>query len=361
MNPQNLLTHKISFIQKFIEKEKISAFFFSKPANIFYLSGFHSTHAYILITLEKNYFLTDSRYFEKAKEELKNWEVILIEGNTFTFLKKFFKSLNLKTIGFEKEAFTIFLREKLRTKGLRFKGFLNPLKPLRMIKLPQELEILVEGIKKTDLVYEALLKKNSLNDTELSLRGKLVYEGFKMGFSGESFPAIIASGEHSSVPHWESGNFKIKIPAPLLIDMGFCWKGYMTDFTRTIYLGKPEKEFLNHYEMVKTAFFKALEKVKVGERIGKIDEEVREYFHKKGVLKHFLHATGHGIGVEIHEAPRVYFKEKEVIQEGMVFTIEPGLYFEGKWGIRLENIIIVKDGKGEVVSKIPLDLQIVEI
>jgi len=357
---------KREYIRTFLKENALDAFLFSSSPSVFYLSGFKSTNAYIIITQEKECFLTDSRYYEKAKQELQNWEVYLIKGNTFKFLKKFLKNLGIKTIGFEKDRVTVEFREKLRAKGIRLKGFSGVLTPLRIRKSSHELAILKEGIKKTDLVYTKVLKRLKPGISELELRGFIVEEIFKAGGLGESFPAIIATGENSAIPHWETSNTRIKNNAPLLIDMGMLWKNYCTDFTRTIYLGKPSKEFQKYFEMVKTAWYLGFEKVKVGTPVEEIDKVIREYFYKKGVLDYFIHATVHGIGIEIHEPPRIFYqvtgknKNKFVIEEGMVFTIEPGLYFSGKFGIRLENMVLVENGRGLVVSQIPLEIEIIE-
>ncbi len=353
-----LSTEKIRYIKEFLKTEKLDAFLFTSPANIFYLTGFKSTHAYVIFTPHERFFLTDARYFEKAEEELSCWQVILIEGPAIKFLKKFFKSSDIKLVGFEKDSLTCEIREKLRCKGIKFKGFSGVLKNLRKKKFPEEIAVIKEAIQKTDEVYNKVLEKISPGMSELEVRGLIVSEIFSAGSTGESFPAIVAAGKHSAIPHWETSPEIIKEKGPLLIDMGLIWEGYCSDFTRTLYLGKPSREFLYYYELVKTAWWKGFEKVKAGTPLKEVDIAIREYFREKGVDKYFIHATGHGIGVEIHEEPRVFKTSEDIIEDGMVFTIEPGLYFKGKFGIRLENIVIVKDGRGQIFSEVPLDLKI---
>lgn len=355
---------KIQKIRSLLKENNLSAFLFTSPANVFYLSGFKSSNAYIIITQEENLFITDARYFEKAKKELKDWDVILIESPFFKFLKKLFKKLHIKILGYEKDHITYEFKEKLRTRGIKLIGFSQFLKNLRLIKTPEEIKIIKEGIKKTDEAYRKILNLIKPELSELELRGYLVFEFFKLGASGESFPAIIATAENSAIPHWETSTQKIKNNAPLLIDMGLLWKGYCTDFTRTIFIGKPKKTFKKLYEIVKSAWFKGFEKAKEGNPVTLIDKTIRDYFKDKGVDKFFIHATGHGVGIEIHEPPKIYYdpfskKKEEIIKNGMVFTIEPGLYFPDKFGIRLENIVIIENGRGEIYSEIPLDLQII--
>ncbi len=216
-----------------------------------------------------------------------------------------------------------------------------------------------EGVKKSDEVYRRILSKIREGMKELELRRLIVEEFFKEGASGESFPAIVASGPASSVPHWESSHQPIKGGSPLLIDMGMVWKGYCTDFTRTLFVGRADPEFKKVYQVVKDAHLFALEKARVGNTVGDVDRAAREYIKSKRLGKYFSHSTGHGVGIEIHEHPRVYYKgpDKDIpIEEGMVFTIEPGVYIPGKFGVRLENIVVIKGGVGEPLSEVGLDL-----
>lgn len=350
-----------------LEEKDLEGFLFLYPPNVFYLSGFRASQAYIIMTRDEKYFITDGRYFDKAKDDLPEWKVLRIEGDSIEYLKSFIKKLGIKHLGFEKDKVNCHLIERLRSSRYRLVGVTNPLKKIRMIKEEEEIEILKEGIRKTDQVFKRVLEQVKTKTeketlTELSVRGLIVSEIFKEGGRGESFPSIVASGAASAIPHWESSERKILKNAPLLMDLGLIWKGYMTDFTRTLFIGKPDREFLELYEIVKTAWFKGFEKVKVGTKISEVDRVIREYFEYKGLVRHFIHATGHGIGIEVHEEPRVYHLNAEtIIEDGMVFTIEPGLYFEKKYGIRLENMVIVEKGKGAVISEIPLDLISLEV
>lgn len=283
--------------------------------------------------------------------------------DAFKELKSHLKNLHLKVIGFEKDRTTYEFIEKIRSKDYKLFGVSQPLKNLRLIKGLSEVESLKKSVEITDKIFKELISFLLPGKTELEIRGKIVELAFKWGAEGESFPAIVATSSHSAIPHWETSQEKIKNNAPLLIDMGVIFNGYCSDFTRTLYIGKADKEFKYYYELVKTAWFKAFERVKEGVPIYELDKVVRSYFESKGVLSYFTHALGHGIGIEIHEHPRVYYKKQKkwlkeypLIKDGMVFTIEPGLYFSGKYGIRLENIVFVEKGEGKIYSEIPLEL-----
>lgn len=349
---------RINRVQELIKRSDLDAFLFTSQANIFYLSGFRSTHAYVIITQDSYHLFTDGRYYEKAIKELKDWNVILLEGDPLKKIYELLKKLKVQWVGYEEDKVSCEFRKRLRG-PFKWKGKGSFLKELRTIKDSKELEIMREGVKISDKVYRRVLNKIREGLTELEIRSMIVQEFFKEKAMGESFPTIVASGEASSIPHWETSNRVLKHGKPLLIDMGLVWKGYCTDFTRTIHFGKANPEFKKVYSIVRDAHLFALERVKVGRKIGEVDKAAREYIKKKGFGKFFIHSTGHGVGIEIHEFPRVYFKgvDKDVpIEEGMVFTIEPGIYLKGKFGIRLENIVVVKNGIGEALSNISLDL-----
>lgn len=353
---------KIKEVQNLVKDKGLDAFLFSSQPSVFYLSRFRSTHAYAVLTPEEKYFLTDSRYYERAKDFLKDWEVVLIKGSPFKALKSFLKEKGIKYVGYEEDRVSCSFKRSLKSKHIRWVGFSGFLKHLRSLKTKEEIEIMKEGVKRSDEIYKRLLDFVKPGMTELQVRGFIVSEIFKLNGEGESFPAIVATAEHSAIPHWETSQEKIRENSPLLIDMGLLWKGYCTDFTRTIYVGKPDEEFKKVYQIVKEAHLRALEKVKVGNRIGEVDKAAREYIEKKGYGQFFTHSTGHGVGVEIHEFPRVYYKGEDAktpIEEGMVFTIEPGIYLPGKFGVRLENIVAVRGGVGEPLSEVSLELVII--
>lgn len=350
---------KVKEAQKLIDREGLDAFLFTSRANVFYLSRFSSTHAYVILTPDSKHLLTDGRYYERAKEELKDWDVVLIKGRAMRFLKKFLRDLKAEEVGYESDRVSCDLRKAMRSTRIKWRGYSNFLKDIRVIKTREEIDTMREGVKRSDSIYRELLNYVSPGMTELEVRGFIVSKIFELGGAGESFPAIVASGKGSSIPHWETSTATIRSGSPLLIDMGLMWRGYCTDFTRTLFIGKPDREFVKVYNIVRDAHLFALEKVKVGNRLGDVDRAARDFIKKKRYGKFFTHSTGHGIGVEIHEYPRVYYKGEDadrVIEEGMVFTVEPGIYLPGKFGVRLENIVAVVGGRGEPLSSIGLDL-----
>ncbi len=342
-----------------IKREEIDGLLFTSFSNVFYLSRFNSSNAYILMTNNEKFFFTDSRYFENARKQLKNFNVVLIKKGLDS-IKEVIDSLNLKKIGFEKDKVTISFYERLKEKlNIDLKGYEGFLNEFRIKKTEEEINIIKNAVRKTDNIYKKLLKDipNYIGKTELSVRQKIIEYIFQEDGTGESFPAIVASGQHSSIPHWETSNKKVKNNI-LLIDMGMKYKGYCSDFTRTIHISKPNKKFIEIYNIVKEAHLEAVSKVKAGIPLKDIDIAARAVIEKYGYGEYFTHSTGHGIGIDIHEEPRIYKDNETFLEENTVFTIEPGIYIPNFGGVRLENVVVAKKNKAEILTKTPLDLVI---
>jgi Xaa-Pro aminopeptidase len=165
-----------------------------------------------------------------------------------------------------------------------------------------------------------------------------------------SFPTIIASGKRSALPHGVASEAKIAAGGFVVCDFGVILAGYCSDMTRTVHVGKPGREAIATYETVREAQQAAVEAVGPGVAVGEVDHAARKLLKKRGLAKHFSHSTGHGVGLEIHEAPRIAAGQADVLQAGMVITIEPGVYIPGKWGIRIEDMVLVTETGCEVLT-----------
>jgi Xaa-Pro aminopeptidase/Xaa-Pro dipeptidase len=355
-------------IFKKISAEGLDCFLFSSQPSVFYLSRFRSSHAYAILTAEGGrYLLTDSRYILKAQKELqpKGWETVLLKAPLFENIAKTLSDIGCKRVGVEGDRIKLQFFERLKCAVLKFsirpvpiEGFLDT---FRMVKDDEEIALIERAVEITDEVFSELvkfLKKNKTRLEELKerdIRSFILCEYLKRGAEGESFPSIVAAGENSAVPHHETGDTPLRNNEPLLIDTGCVYKGYCSDFTRVVFFGNPAKELLKIYEVVKEAHLRALEAVKPGRPVGEVDLAARKYIESKGYGEFFTHSTGHGVGIEIHEPPRVYKDEKTPMVEGMVFTIEPGIYIPDLGGVRLENIVVVTKEGAKVLQKTPLE------
>lgn len=354
-----MLKH-IAKAQEKLRQESIDCFLFTSMSNVFYLSGFSSSNAYIILLPTKGYYITDGRYYENAKNKINGLEVLLIDKNKKLkdILIEIFSTHNIKYIGFEKDKVTLSFYEKLKEELseynlLGYSGFLDK---VRMVKTEEEIQIIKTAVEKTDRIFKKLLQNIKEFNTEISVRRKIVDLIFEEEGSSESFPSIVATGKNSAVPHWETSSEKIKQNEPLLIDMGMRFKGYCSDFTRTIFLGNINQKLYDIYNIVKEAHLEATSVVKAGIKIKEIDKKARSVIEKYGYGDYFIHSTGHGIGIDIHEEPRIYQDNEEELLENTVFTIEPGIYIPNLGGVRLENIVVAKKNGLEVLTKTSLDI-----
>ncbi len=356
---------KVEEVIKKIKEKNLDSFFVSSRANIFYLSHFRSSNAFILLTQKEKFFITDSRYYEAAKETLKDWDVIQLgekNKNQIEHLREILNGYGGKRIGFEEDRTTIAFYKKLVNEGDKNKklycelvGFSGFFDDFRVSKTEKEIQIIKEAVKKTDRVFENILSLIPSAKNELDLRRMIINEIFLQGGTGESFPAIVAAGKNSAVPHHETSHSPIEKNSPVLIDMGMVYEGYCSDFTRVVFYGNVDPEIEKIYQIVKEAHLTAVEKVKAGVPVKEIDKAARDVIKKYGYGDYFLHSTGHGVGIEIHEPPRVSEKSEEILQENTVITIEPGIYIPHKGGVRLENIVVARKDGAEVLTETLLD------
>lgn len=355
---------KVKEVQQKIKNENLDSFFFSSQANVFYLTYFHSSNAFVILTPKEKIFITDARYYEGAKEKLKDWKVILLgkDGKKgIEHLKEILNEYGGNKIGFEKDKVTLSFYETLSEGNLKekLKGYEGFLDDIRISKTEKEIEIIKTAVKQIDNVFQKIVNEIKECKTELDIRRRIINHIFEEGGTGESFPAIVASGKHSAIPHYETSNSPILWNNLLLIDMGSVYKGYCSDFTRTLILGKVDPELEKIYEIVKEAHLEAANIVKAGIPIKEIDLKAREVIEKYGYGEYYIHSTGHGIGVEIHEPPRIYKDVEDELIENTVFTIEPGIYLPNKGGVRLENIVVARKDGVEVLTQTPLDKVII--
>ncbi|MCX7770689.1 MAG: Xaa-Pro peptidase family protein [Proteobacteria bacterium] len=331
-------------ILSFLRKNGFDALLVQGTFDVFYLTGFYGSYGFLLLSKDKNFLLVDGRYLEEAqKSQDKDLEVVLIK-DLFQDLKELTKNLRIKSLSFEPESMTYSMYSKM-IGALDFLKILplkdSIIKKQRSVKDEEEISILKEAVnisKKTFTQFKRNHLKSGKLEKEISADLNYLLE---INGEGMSFETIVLSGEKTSLPHGKPSNKIVNKDDAILIDYGLLWKNYCTDHTRVIFLG--DSKLKKYYKIVKDAFKYALKFVKPGIEIGKIDKAVREYLAKYDLEKNFVHSSGHGIGLEVHEYPVVNFKNKDKLKQGMVITLEPGLYFPGFGGVRYEEMILVTE------------------
>lgn len=332
----------------------------TNKSNILYLSGFSGSHGFMLITKNKKILFTDSRCIEEAKNKIPK----SIEVRNVTKLWKnpkelkeewleTLKKLRIKTLGFEGGSLTVnqFKKYKKMSPKIKFSDITGEIERLREKKTKNEISLIKKSQKITEKTFSLIKKFIQKNKSKKLREIDVVWEikrlGFTLGAEDVSFEPIVAFGKNSSVPHHKSDNTILKKDDLVLIDMGMKYKNYCSDMTRVIFLAKPTPLQKKVFSIVSAAQKNAINKVRIDMLEQKIDSAARETIESHGYSENFGHGTGHGVGLDIHESPNLSPLGKQKIKKGMVMTIEPGIYLPGKFGIRLENMILVTE-KGAV-------------
>jgi len=220
----------------------------------------------------------------------------------------------------------------------------------RMVKDQDEIACLRSAVMLGASLFDRALEIIRPGVRETEVAAEMEHAARKAGAEAMSFETIIASGERSALPHGRASQSAIPGQAFVVCDFGVILSGYCSDMTRTVYVGRPAAEARGVYQAVKQAQLAAVDAVAPGISVGDVDRAARKSLQKSGLAKYFTHSTGHGVGLEIHEAPRVAAGQTEILQPGMVITIEPGVYLPGKWGVRIEDMVVVTERGCEVLT-----------
>lgn len=322
-----------------VEKD-IPAFLVSKKENQFYLSGFRSNDCDIVITSSDNYLLTDFRNLEAAEEHAVQFQIV--ETNHEFTLYSFLKELGVQKIAIEEKVLSVsFYRELLEAVQCELVSGDDLVEEIRMAKDELELESIGKAQDLTDLCFSHMLTfiKPGLTELDVALEIELFLR--RKGAERLSFETICVSGVRTSLPHGEPSRKVIEKGELITLDFGCVVDGYCSDMTRTVALGHIDKEQKEIYEVVLNAQMAACDALREGVNCSDIDKVARDIINEAGFGKAFGHGTGHGVGLEIHEAPLLNARSKEVLREGMVVTIEPGIYFPQRFGVRIEDLAFV--------------------
>jgi Xaa-Pro aminopeptidase len=328
-----------------------------------YLAGFRGTTSGVIVTANQAFFLCDSRYTEQAGEQVKDYEIVQVKGAFVAGVGERLTGLGLHSVAFEPAYVTVDILNALKK---NYSGELMPVAEivtaLRLRKSPDELDRvraasqLAEGVL-TDVVNDL---RPGVSERETAAR--IEYEFKRRGASGASFDTIGLFGAHSSLPHGEPGERALGPGDIVLLDMGCRREGYCSDLTRTYAFGTIGGIWFEAiYNTVLEAQQRALDAVRPGAICKEVDAVARRFIADAGYGDYFGHGLGHGVGIEIHEAPRLNPESDVVLEAGMVITVEPGIYLPGKGGVRIEDLVIVTEGGCEIVTSTPKNLRVIAV
>lgn len=346
--------------KKYTEIIKNNNVWFSNPSDVQYLTKFKASFMEVFFINGKWFALTDSRYIISAKKQIKNMEVKLFRDFFFKEIIPLIKKTN-SILVVDSTHLTIERFENIQKKLDKNKIKLLPLsfKGLREIKNSSELEIIKEAVKITDDIFSDILKYIEIDQTEKEITNFILKKVIDLGYETSFYP-IVAAGINGSSPHHKGGNYKIKDKDLVTIDFGIFYKGLASDMTRTIAIGSsPSDEQKKIHNIVLKAMELGISKTKPGIKACEVDKVVRDYIKQEGYEDNFNHGTGHGLGYEVHEEPSISPNSDKILEEGMVITIEPGIYLENNYGVRIEQDIIITSTGCEQLNKSTKELLII--
>ncbi len=350
-------------LDAFLVGSPVEDIFHTHAANRRYLSGFTGSTGWLLITHDQAFIAVDFRYVEQASGECSGFTVFQTTGGVDKWLSPLAGEANLsgKTVGFDPSDITVAAFQAIkktfeampvgsRPKLLAARAILPQ---LRVTKEPGEIAALQRAVDAGDAAFTCIAERLEPGWTEARIAWEIEIYAREHGAQGMSFPTIVAGGPWGAMPHAQPRDRAIEAGEPVVIDMGVIVDGYCSDLTRTVVAGKPDARFHGIYDIVLTAQRTAEELV----RAGMSGEEGHMLAHnviaEAGYGENFGHGLGHGVGLQVHEAPRVARLSKDELKDGMVFTIEPGIYITGWGGVRIEDMVVLENGKARIMSRAP--------
>lgn len=351
---------RLGALQTSLIKSDLDGFIVTDRADTFYLTGFRGSYSIMIVLPETAVFLTDARYYEAAAEMQDFMDVVLQNGNGKEQLKNFFDVRGKIRIGFDPSI-----------SYHRYQWLSEVIRPARLVQAEDVIKSL--RLKKDANEITNICKAGSLTDQCMSMLVDTVNPGMTekdimiiirrffedCGAEGVSFPTIVASGSNSSVPHHRTSNKKIDEGEILLIDTGCIVNGYCSDITRTFFTGENRETETSIYNIVLRAQKAGIDAVRPGLKLSELDSIVRGVIEEEGYGDTFIHRTGHGVGIEVHEPPSISSENAMELEEGMVITIEPGIYLPGHFGVRIEDLVLVTSFGCKRLTEYPRDIRVI--
>ncbi len=344
-----LFKKRVELVRLKMEERGLPALLVSHLPNIFYLTGFTGSSAWLLLTGKHSVLFTDFRYFAQAEEQAPFCEIARLELSPapalFHQIKNILKDKGLSSLAVEETYLTLQEFNKLKEHGettLTLIPCSGVVEDIRVKKDKEEIECIATAARLADAALKETLPLLKPGVSEREIAAELEYRLRRAGAAGIAFSTIVASGPRSALPHGLADTRKISEQELIMIDFGAVWEGYCSDMTRTFVLGEPTPQQEKIHRVVCQAREIALQAIKPGEQVKAVDAAVRRYFAEEGFGHAFGHGLGHGVGIEVHERPTLSPKGTELLAEGMVFTVEPGLYLAGQGGVRIEDLVVLQ-------------------
>jgi Xaa-Pro aminopeptidase len=346
-------------LQTSLRASKLDSLLVTHASNWHYLTGFTGESGALVVSPDSATLITDGRFTVQAKEETRGARVQLQQGGLYSSVGEFLRRNRMKRVGFDAGQLTVAQKETLqKATGGKCRWIEAPgmTEGLRMRKDAAELTTMRKAAILVGEVFDSVLKLVRPGVRENELCAELEYQMRKRGATGPSFPTIVAGGTRSALPHARPTARKLGKNELVVLDLGVILAHYCSDMTRTVHVGRAPRRIREWYRAVLDAQEAAVAAAKAGTTCGAVDGAAREVLKKHGLEKYFVHSTGHGLGLEVHEDPRVARGQAVRLEAGNVITIEPGVYVEGVGGIRIEDDVAIHVGRNEVLTRVSRDL-----
>ena len=348
--------NRVAALRSLIQEQEINGMLISDPHNRRYISGFIGTAGYLFITEADAVLATDSRYTEQAADQATGFQVSQIQGRLSEWFPTLLGDLGIKTLGFESDNLTV-SGLKMFEDAIAEREIEVALEPksgdtakIRAIKDQGEIELLQKAIDIGDAAFEETAAKLVPGMTEKEAAWEFEKAIRERGAECLSFDTIVATGPNAARPHHQTGDTKLQEGQTIVFDCGATYQGYCSDLTRTVVLGEADDEIARIYNIVLEAQEAAIENVTSGITGGEADAIARKIIDDAGYAANFGHSLGHGLGLQVHEEPNVGPRGTTPLEDGMPFTIEPGIYIPGWGGVRIEDVVVLENGRARVLS-----------
>ena len=351
-----MIEQRIARLRAFLQEHDADGVIIVQPENLRYFSAFTGGEGALVIGLDQAVLWTDSRYTEQAANQSGTWYDIKNHHNALSSsIRSSLNDMEIGVAGYDENFLTLFMYENISDGALC--GFLPcDLTSLRAVKEPYELKATRKASNIADRAFADLLSYIKPGVTEKELAARLESNMLLLGSEEKSFTTIVASGRRSAMPHGTASPKVIEAGDFVTFDFGAVWEGYHSDITRTVVVGKASQAQKDFYNLILEGQKLGVSLVKAGVSRREVDFAVRNYFARYHVSQYFTHSLGHGTGLEIHEQPVLSPKSTGVLEENMIVTVEPGLYIEGKFGVRIEDSVAVTANGCEILTKTPKEL-----
>lgn len=351
---------RVEKLRNTFKDRNIDGMLITSSSNRRYMTRFTGTAGAVLLSEDQAVFITDFRYVDQANEQAAGYEVVQHKGPISKEIGKQIEKLGIKRLGFEQDHTTYAV---YRTYEKEFGAELVPVsgmvEKIRLVKDEEETQIIRDAVKIADDAFDHICSFIRPGISELDVSNELEFFMRKQGAASSSFDIIVASGYRSALPHGVASDKKIEKGELVTLDFGALYKGYCSDITRTVAVGEPSDELKKVYDIVLQAQKKGMAGTKAGMTGIEADAIPRDYITEHGYGDRFGHSTGHGIGLDVHEGPGLSFKSETVLEQGMIVTVEPGIYVSGLGGVRIEDDALITENGNESLSHSSKELLIV--